>query len=221
MKYYLGLMLLLSSMFLTSCFEIIEEVTLNDDGTGNVSLTLNFSKSKTKISSIMLMDSINNYKVPSRSEIKTQFAKLKNEVQKIKGVSNLESTSNFDDFIFTLSCDFTNVDVLNKIVSHFSSLHDSKIIANKKHFSYNKKSKTYTRNYHYDLAKEFKKVKAKDKSIIDGASITTVYRFESEIATSKNKKARISGSKKAIMLKVNAQDIISEKNTIKNTIQLK
>jgi len=44
---------------LSSCFEIVEEITMNDDGSGNILMTLNFSRSKSKIKSILLMDSIN------------------------------------------------------------------------------------------------------------------------------------------------------------------
>ena len=51
----------------TSCFEIVEEVTLKKDGSGEMSFSINLSQSKTKLNSIMLMDSINGYKVPKKS----------------------------------------------------------------------------------------------------------------------------------------------------------
>ncbi len=60
----------------TGCFEIIEEVSLNEDGSGKVTLTLNLSRSKTRINSIMLLDSVNNYEVPSEQEIRQHFAKM-------------------------------------------------------------------------------------------------------------------------------------------------
>lgn len=210
-----------SLFFLASCFEVVEEINLNDDGSGNIEFTINLSRSKTKLNSIMLLDSINNYKVPKKQDIKNHFTKTVNEIKKINGVSNVKQTTNFEDFIFTINCDFNNIDVLNKVISHFGSTTESKRIMKNKHFKYNTVTKTFTRNYHYDLQSEFNKINSKDKEIFKNASYTTIYRFESLINTSKNKSAKISGSKKAIMLKVPTQDIISNKNTIKNTIQLK
>ena len=59
-----------------------------------------------------------------------------------------------------------------------------------------------------------------DRDVFKTASITTIYRFPKAIASSKNKSAAISKSKKAIMLKISAQDIISQKKSIKNQIKL-
>nr|BFF39644.1 hypothetical protein BACY1_14490 [Tenacibaculum mesophilum] len=47
-----------------------------------------------------------------------------------------------------------------------------------------------------------------------------MYRFETPIKYTENNQARISKSKKAIMLHLQAQDIIANKQTIKNKIQL-
>lgn len=220
MKKILKITFLISLLFLVSCFEIIEEVTLNNDGSGNILFTLNLSKSRTKLNSIMLLDSVNTYKVPSKNEIKKHFTTIVSKIKQTKGVSNVKNTTNFEDFIFTVTCDFTNVNVLNNVISTFGSIEEAKKIAKNKHFTYSKSNKTFARSYHYNLEREFKKTKTQDRKIIQDASLTTIYRFESPIVSSKNKIARISGSKKAIMLKIAVQDIIDNKNTIKNTIQL-
>ena len=43
---------------LSSCFQIIEEITMRNDGTGDVLLTINLSQSKTKVATVMLLDSV-------------------------------------------------------------------------------------------------------------------------------------------------------------------
>ena len=212
---FLGLLFLCSS-----CFEIVEEVSFNKDGSGHVTLTLNLSKSKSKLNSIMLLDSINDYHVPSEVEIRKQIAEAVNRVKTIEGISNLKNTINFNDFIFTFSCDFVDTDALNTVISNFSTRKDAALIKQTKHFNFDKSNNTFTRNYHYNIAKEFKKTKMKDREIFETASFTTIYRFETPIATSENITAKIAGSKKAIMLKVSAQDIIQNKNSIKNQIKL-
>jgi len=212
---FLGLLFLC-----TGCFEIVEEVSFNKDGSGHVTLTLNLSKSKTKLNSIMLLDSINDYHVPSEVEVRKQIAEAVNRVKKIEGISNLKNTMNFNDYIFTFSCDFADTDALNTVISNFSSRKDATLIKQNKHFNFDKSKNTFTRNYHYNIAKEFKKTKMEDRKVFETASFTTIYRFETPIVTSENLTAKIARSKKAIMLKVSAHDIIQNKNSIKNQIKL-
>ena len=212
---FLGLLILC-----TSCFEIIEEVSFNKDGSGHLTLTMNLSRSKTKLNSIMLLDSVNNYKVPSKREINVQIAQAIEKVKRIQGISNVKNSTNFDEYIFTMSCDFTDVDALNTVISNFSNKKDAAMIKKQKHFSFDKRQNTFTRNYHYDISKEFKKTKMEDRKVFETATMTTIYRFETPIISSKNTTAKIAGSKKAIMLRVNAQDIIQNKNSIKNHIKL-
>ena len=121
----------------TSCFEVIEEVSLNDDGTGKVTLTLtlNLSRSKTKINSIMLLDSVNNYAAPSEQQIRKHFAEMVKKVKNTTGITNVSNSIDMEDYIFTLSCNFNDVDALNTVVSNFSSKEEAKRIKNHKHFS--------------------------------------------------------------------------------------
>ncbi|GAA3607972.1 hypothetical protein GCM10022396_26510 [Flavivirga amylovorans] len=168
----------------------------------------------------MLLDSVNNYKVPSKTEIKNKIAQVIQKVKQIEGISNVQNSSNFNEYIFVVSCDFTNVEALNMVISNFSSKKEAAIIKQQKHFSFDTSKNTFTRNYHYDLSKAFEKTNMEDRKVFETATMTTIYRFESPIVSSKNPTAKISGSKKAIMLKVNAQDVIKNKNSIKNQIKL-
>lgn len=205
---------------LTSCFEVVEEVNFNKDGSGDVILTMNLSKSKTRLNAIMLLDSINSYKVPSKEEVRKQISQAVDRVKQIKGISNVQNSTNFDSYIFTVSCNFTDVDALNTVISAFSTKEDAAIIKQKKHFSFNKTQNIFVRNYHYNIAKEFEKTNMEDREIFKTATLTTIYRFKSNIKSSENTTAKIAGSKKAIMLRVSAQDIIANKNSIKNQIKL-
>lgn len=211
---------LLIVLLFTSCFEFIEEVTFNKDGSGSTILTLNLSKSKSKIASIMLLDSINGYKVPSETLVREKVNELVAKVKKVKGVRNVNTTLNFEEYIITLSCDFDNVDVLNTVIANFSSKKDAMIINKHKHFKFNEKEKTFIRSHHFNFEKEIAKAKMEDRKILKNASYTSIYRFDSPVKTFKNKEAKISKNKKAILLKLNAQDIITSQKTIKNYIQL-
>lgn len=217
------LLLLCSLAFLflcTGCFEFVEEVSFNKDGSGSAVLTINLSKSKTKLASIMLLDSVNGYKVPSKASIRNKVNEMVRKIQQTKGVHNVKNTLDFNEFIVTVSCDFDNVEALNEVISNFSSKKHAVAIKNQQHFTYNKSNKTFIRSHHFDLGKEFQKTKMQDREVFETATYTSVYRFEEPIESSANNQARISKSKKAIMLHLQAQDIISNKQTIKNNIQL-
>ena len=210
--------LLLPLVLFTSCFEFVEEITFNKDGSGNATLTLNFSKSKTKLKSIMLLDSVNGYKVPSKQTIQTKVAELVSKIKKTKGVSNVKSSLNFDEFIVAVSCDFNNINTLNKVIASFKSKKDKS--KSFKYFSYDTASKIFKRSNNFNLSKEFKKVKSKDRKVFQSASYTSICRFETPVQSVSNTKARISKSKKAVMLRLQMEDMVANTVTIKNNIQL-
>jgi len=207
-------------LLLTSCFEIVEEVSFNRDGSGHVTLSLNLSRSKTKLNSILLLDSINNYEVPSEIDIRKSFTEITSTVKNTKGISNVTNSLNFNEYIFSISCDFNDVDALNTVISNFSTKEEALRIKKQKHFSFDKTQNTFTRNYHYNISRVFQKTRMEDRKVFETASITTIYRFETPILSSKNSTAKIAPSKKAIMLRVNAQELIANQNSMKNQIKL-
>lgn len=211
---------ILSLFFLTGCFEFVEEIAMNKDGSGSAVFTVNLSQSKTKLASIMLLDSINGYKVPSKTTIKNHVKEVVEKIKATKGISNVKSTLNFDEFIVAISCDFDKVETLNEVLVNFSSKKLAQEIKKHKHFGFNNTSKTFVRSHHFNIGKEFQKTKTSDREIFKTASYTGIYRFASPVKLCVNKEAKIAKSKKAVMLRLNAQDIITNKQTIKNTIQL-
>ncbi len=204
----------------TGCFEVIEEVVLNDDGSGQITMTVNLSQSKTKLSSIMLMDSINSYKVPNREEIERNMSKMIKEINGLPGVSNVNEKMDFSEYIFSVSCDFENVDALNNIITHFSTGNYKATSKSQKQFTFDESQKKFTRDYHYNLSRELDKVKRQDREVLQDATITTIHRFESDVTSSDNKLSKIAGNKKAVLLRVDVNDMINGSETIKNSISL-
>jgi hypothetical protein len=195
-------------------------VQVKKDGSGQVSLTLNLSQSKTKLHSIMLLDSINGYKIPSENDIKGYFDSISTTLKQTRGISKVQSKLDFDAFIFNISCNFTDTQALNQVLMQLSTKEEAAKIKQHNAFSYNKKAKTFSRSYHYDIAKEFSHVNSKDQNIFKEASYRSIYHFENTIKSSSNTAAKISKNKKAIMLLVDAQELIGGKKTIKNKITL-
>jgi hypothetical protein len=218
--YKLLLFIVLIPIF-SSCFEVIEEISMKNDGTGDVVLTINLSQSKTKVASVMLLDSVQGYKVPSRQKIQQELNEAVAYLKKSEGISNVKSSSDFNNYIATISFSFKDVSNINNITKNI--LAQQKIKAtNTSSYSYNKATKTFSRKYQpVGTAKtEFNKLKAKDKAVFNGATYTSIYRFESLVTSSINPSSNVSKSKKAVMLKSSIMDLINGKINVSNTIQL-
>lgn len=206
---------------LSSCFQIIEEITMRNDGTGDVLLTINLSQSKTKVATVMLLDSVQGYKVPSKQKIQQELNEAVAYLRKTEGISNVKSTSDFNNYIATISFTFKDVANINNITKNI--LAKQKIKAtNTSTYSYNKATKTFIRKYQpVATAKtEFNKLKSQDKAIFNGANYTSIYRFESPVTTTSNRASNVSKSKKAVMLKSGIMDLINGKINVSNQIQL-
>ena len=78
----LTFLLLVFSLFgLTSCIEIIDDVTVNNDGSGSLKYTINLSASKVKINSILALDSLEGRPVPSKEELEERIVSFKKKLR--------------------------------------------------------------------------------------------------------------------------------------------
>ena len=206
---------------LTSCFDIIDEININNDGSGEITLTANLSKSKTKIASIMLMDSINGHKVPQKADIEKILNDAERYLQNAAGISHISKKADFENYIFSISCRFKSVENLESIISEVTK--DLKVKPVMVSYAYDAARKVFSKYYVYtpEAKKQYDKLKAEDRKIFDDAHYTTIFRFDSEVASVSNALSKISSSKKAVMLKTAALDLINGDVSLSNTIQLK
>src|SRR5690606_34266997 len=101
----------------SSCFQLIEEITVNTDGSGTLALTANLSQSRSKLASVMLLDSVNGYKVPSKKEIREELEEVSNTLRAIEGISKVSHTVDFENYILNIRFSFKNVANLNDITT--------------------------------------------------------------------------------------------------------
>jgi len=203
---------------LSGCFEIVEQVFLKADGTGNFQLVLNLSRSKTRLNTIMKMKTINGHDVPSKEEIKNRIAEIEKTVAKTPGISSVKTSVDFDNFITSISCDFKNVARLNDVVKNIYTKENASKKAPEKIYEYH--AGVFERLNNYSFKDDYKKLSNADKEIFATANYTAVFKFESTVAGASNTQTRIAPSKKAVMLKLNALDVIHEKRSIENKINL-
>lgn len=214
------LLVLILISTLTSCFEIIEEVEMNSDGTGKLMFTLNMSQSRSKLASIMLLDSVNGYKVPSRTDIQKGLNEIVAELKSTKGVTNVKKKEDYENFIFTVSCDFSKIENINNLTDDLMKKQKSTATPT---YLFEISKANFKRKYSYsnEIKKQYNKLQSENKKVFNDATYTIIYRFDKEIVSQNNAMAKTSKSKKASMQRVNVMDFINGSSDISNSIQLK
>lgn len=214
-----GLLIILL-ISLTGCFEVVEEVDLNTDGSGTYKYTLNLSQSKEKLDGIMLLDSVNGYPVPQKRDIENAINEFVRLASSTEGIRNVEKVVDMDHFIFNVTLDFNTVDALNRVLNELQKR--NKVNTQgipEKHVTYDVEARKMTRFGRYPIKNEFEKMSAADKMIFDGAKFVSVLRSEAQIVHFSNKQARRSPNKKALLLECEILDLLTEKVNLGNTIQ--
>ena len=207
--------LLVVALSFQSCFQIVEDVEIFENGSGKMELKLNMSESRNKLNTVMTMDSINGYKIPSKVEINNKLKEVGNIIGKIHGISNVNTNMDYNNFIMTLKFNFADVNQINKamdVIMQQYKIHN----ASKPTYTYNKATKRFTRTYMTvaTTLKEFNKLKAEDKKIFDKASYTAVYRFSNPVNSSSNNLSQLSPNKKAVKQDAKLLDILNNKTSI-------
>src|SRR5690606_21282370 len=205
----------------SSCFQLIEEVMVNPDGSGTLVFTANLSQSRSKLASLMLLDSVNGHKVPSKQEIQKKMEEASNTIRTVKGISNVSHSIDFDKYILNIRFSFESVANLNDISALIFDTLDIQTTDNSS-YSYHPQSKTFARHYtpNPQAKSEYQKLKQADKAIFEGATYTNIYRFEHSVVKQSNSRAKVAASRKAVMLQCEVLDLIEGKINISNNIQL-
>ncbi len=214
------LLLLFCIIFFQSCFDIVEQVFLQNNGSGNFQLMINMSKSKTKIDAIAKMKMVDGHDVPSKEEIEQKVAEIEKTLSKTAGIRNVKTNIDFENYITTLSCDFNKVINLNTALKNISDKEKSKTENIEKTYVYDVGANTFTRLNNFSLKEDYTKMSSTEKEILAAANYISIYKFESSIVGVSNKEAKISPSKKGVMLKQKILDLITNKQLIENKINL-
>ncbi len=210
-------------ILLTGCFEIIEEITLKDNGSGTLSYTINMSQSKTKLNSIMMLDSLNGQKIPSENDITRKMNEVLTTISSIEGISAVQKEVDFSNYIFKFSCNFSDVKALESATIAVKNTYgiEDPYAQSDNHFNYDIGTKTFRRKGDYKGEADLSQIKSEDLSMLKEATLTAIYRFDSEIKFGSHPKLKISPNKKAAMVRENVVDLMTKKSSVENTIRLK
>ena len=102
--------LLLSALFLQSCIEISEKLSVLRDGSGSYELTIDMSEMKEMIDAMGGMDE--NAESPL-AEMEKNYTPIMEELKTLEGISNVEVITDESTYIITTRFDFASQEALN------------------------------------------------------------------------------------------------------------
>lgn len=191
---------------------------MHSDGTGTFKYSVNLSSSKTKISSILALDSIDGKKVPKIPELEQKILEFKTTLSKQPGIKNVVIEYNFQDYLFKLSCDFDNVKNLQTAIeTTLSKITEKNISSNQSDWLVWSDNRL-ERNVPSVVLDRFENSTWIDTQLLEVGTYTSISRFDSEIEAFTNKISKISKSKTALMIQVKTNEVFNNTEILKNKI---
>jgi hypothetical protein len=210
--------LLIPLLFLTSCFDILDKVNVKADGSGEYTVILNASKSKTRLASISKMETINGKKVPKKAEIENKINEAAKIFRATPGISNVKTSMDFDNYIIKLSCNFKKIENINAGLEQLKAKNILGKMIPSQIYNQSLQKKSFVRNKINTFKTDYDKMSKADKEIFNGAKYISVLQFENIIKSQSNTLYLLSPNKKAIKFEANILDLILQKKQLQNNI---
>lgn len=218
MKY---LLFILTIAILSSCIEISDDLTLNNDGSGTLRYKINLSASKVKVNSILALDSLDGKPVPSKAEISAKINEFVRLLDAQVGISNVLVEENYTDFIFKFSCDFSSVrNLQDGIKLSIAQLSNDKYTAPAEQFWLSWDGNTLVRSIPTYVTQQIKNYKLEEEEKLKEGVYTSIARFERPVASFENKLSTLSKNQMAVMVRTNTFDLKNNQHLLDNTIVL-
>lgn len=196
-------------LLLTSCFEITEKIKHNSDQSGDYSLVVDFSSSWLKTKSAIMLEEVDGVSIPNEEDIKSKLAQFRAEASKIKGVSKISTSYDFNTYIFKINFSYNSLETLNAVLNVMDKNN------NLVHFR-NTNGK-FERIASYPLPKNLTKNQDKKEDLLK-ANIIAVYTFDKNVSTVQNVNCKLSKSKKTVFLKQNIWNVLNNNKLMNNSI---
>ena len=203
------LIILSICLLLTSCFEITENIKHNSDQSGDYSLVVDFSSSWFKTKSAIMLEEVDGVSIPNEEDIKSKLAQFRAEASKIKGISKISTSYDFNTYIFKINFSYNSLETLNAVLNAIDK--KNTLV----HFKNN--NGKFERIASYPLPKNLIKNEDKKEDLLK-ANIVAVYTFDKDVAMVQNANSKLSKSKKTVFLKQNIWNVLNNNKLMNNSI---
>ncbi len=213
--------LFLLPLLLNSCIEIIDDLSIHNDGSGTFKYSINLSSSKLKVNSILSLDSLNGKKVPDLAEIESKLLEFKSLLLEEPGIEMVKTELNKSDFILKISIEFNSISQLQSgiknVIAQLNKEKDHKLIE-ENWISWD--GKTLVREIPSAITSRLKSFDYSEIELLKSGTYTSITRFDKPILKTSNSNCKLNPSRTASMLQVNAFDLKVNNSLIENAITL-
>ncbi len=216
MKYLVFILIFLS---MTSCIEIIDDLSFKSDGSGTFKYTVNLSASKVKVNSILALDSLDGKKIPSIQEIKDKISKYKELISQKEGISNVKVESDFTNFVLKFQCDFASITALQKAIKEIA-IDESKTKKEIENSWLTWEGNRLIRSVPSITGDLTTRLKKEDIEGLKKGNYVSITRFDRTIEKCENTVSQISANKMAVMVKMTPFALIQNVHLLDNSILL-
>jgi len=211
---------LLCLISLTSCIELIDDITINSDGSGKFKYSINLSSSKTKVNSIISLDSLDGYKVPKTSELKQKILQFEKIMSSQPGISNVKIESNWEDFIFKFNCDFDNLHNLQTAFKVSLNSMNSGLNVNPEVDWISLSGNCLVRDIPEFINTQLYNSRYVKDEELRSAKYTSITRFDKEVTKFDNSLTVLSKNKKAVMVQTDLKTLLDNPNKLDDKIYI-
>jgi hypothetical protein len=206
---------------LSSCIEILDDLTIHADGSGTFRYNINLSSNKIKVNSLLALDSLDGQKVPKIEDIKEKVQQFIKTLDAQNGISNVKIEENYTDFILKFSCDFTNVLLLQEgIKATISSMTKEKNISELNHNWITWDGTKLSRSIPAITLNKVKELNQSDLEQLKQGTYTSISRFDKAVEKIGNPAASLSKNKLAVMIKTDTYSLKENSSILENVIYL-
>lgn len=205
------------ALFFTSCFEIVEEVNMNSDGSGKMVVTVNMSESKEDLKGYMDSGEVNGMNLPDQKEMNTYLQRIENTLESVSGMSNATAEADFNEFIFTFAADFKSVKAMNIAVNKLTKELSRGMISIDNKYEY--ANGKFVRSFGTMLsAEDYEKLPMMQRFVLESARMVSIYTFQKSVKKMSNQNAALSASNKVVKFKSTLSEIAKGTKQVENTI---
>lgn len=202
---------------LTSCIEIIDDISLNSDGSGKLSYSINLSQSKVDINSYLALDYYDGKRVPSKSELKQKCYDFRDSMEKQPGISDCKITIDDENYLIKFYCNFTSIEKLQSAIFTVVESVSEKTL-----------DKTYWIEKSGDTIKKripnfvsgYKNFTESEKNKLSSGVYISIIRSDKLIKSYSNQNSTLSKNGLAVLTKVNSFLLSQQPYLINNSVIL-
>ena len=200
----------------TSCFDITEEITVKNDGSGQYVSRIDATKFAEQMQLFAAFDTTGEMIPKLKYSLDSTFSATWDTYRGAKGITNVKIDTTVA-YIYVLTMDYANVTALNSAIGLNKSASEQNLYSWEK----GKISRKDTPLNLGDMKTEDESQQEMVKGFLKDMKYTIIYHLPGNVKDATNKDSKISDDKKSVTLECNLLDVIDNKVKLSNEVTYK